>query len=219
VEIEVLDESEALVAQKTASVKLDSAYFPSIESPAAAPPPPVKNAIPAPVTIVLKPGSAATLASEDQTISINFRQGAVISQVPLTLAHYPALNAPFAPAEYQIADTCFKVEGLNGLLAKEATITVKYSASDLQSAEGDPSRLALGRWDEAAGEWTFLKTTVDPKNMTLKAATDRFSTWAVIVKPPGSSSLLLFSIWGIAAVLLLCGIWLTLKRKRRELRR
>jgi hypothetical protein len=215
-DVEVLDELEAMVAQQTSTLKLNTAYAPVADLPSSALAPSVAKVPAAPVSIVLKPSAKATLATEDETISINFPQGAVISQVPLTLRGDQAENAPPAPADYQIGGTCFKVEGLNGLLAKEATLTVKYSANDLQSAGGDASRLVLARWDEGAGQWTVLKTRVDRSNMTLTATTDRFSTWAVMARPAGSSHTLLFSIAGVGAVLVMCGLLLVLRRKRRR---
>jgi hypothetical protein len=82
----------------------------------------------------------------------------------------------------------FSVDGLNGLLANDATVTVKYSTADLTAANNDASNLVLGRYDSTA--WTLLPTTVDQNAMTLTASTNRFSTWAVIAaqSPPNGGA-------------------------------
>jgi hypothetical protein len=215
VDIEVLDESEMLVAHRTVSVKLGTAYSPHAESPVSNTLPLVKNFAMAPVTTVLKPSVEAELASEGRTISISFPQGAVLGQVPLTLKGYQVENTPAAPKGYSLGDTCFRVDGLSGLLAKEATLTVKYGADDLASAGGEASRLVLARLDENAGGWTVVKTKVDLQNMTLTVNTNHFSTWAVMVRPASSSRTALLYIAEVAAVLGVCATLLILTRRRR----
>ena len=43
--------------------------------------------------------------------------------------------------------TAFSVDGLTGLLAEDATVTVKYSQEDLDAAAGNPSKLVFARFD------------------------------------------------------------------------
>ncbi|MDO8491819.1 MAG: hypothetical protein Q7T04_07385, partial [Dehalococcoidia bacterium] len=123
-----------------------------VEKPYVPPPPPA--------SITLTPGSAAILKTTDGRIAISFPQGAVLRQVELSLRNYPLEQVPAPPAGSNLATTVFRIDGLTGLLAKEATVTVKYTAADLDKAGGDASRLRLARWDEAGSQWTVLKTSV-----------------------------------------------------------
>ena len=137
-----------------------------------------------PASVTLIPGSAATLETGDGRISISFPKGAVISQVEVSLRSYPLEQLPSPPTDFELATTCFRIDGLTGLLVKEATLTVKYSPADLERAEGDASRLTLARWDEANNQWSVLKTKVDKEANTLSTKTNQLSIWAVMVAPP-----------------------------------
>ena len=137
-----------------------------------------------PASVTLTPASAATLKTEDGRISISFPKGAVISQVEISLRSYPLEQLPSPPSNFRLATTCFRIDGLTGLLAKEATVTVKYTAADLERAEDDASRLTLARWDEANNQWSVLKTKVDKEANTLSTKTNQLSIWAVMVAPP-----------------------------------
>jgi len=71
------------------------------------------------------------------------------------------------------------------------------------AAGGDPKNLVLAYWDEAAGEWKALKTSVDTANMTLSTSTTHLSTWAVLAKTTSASHGLPPWIWvviGLVAV-------------------
>lgn len=168
VDIEVRDDSDNLVAQHTSSFEVEEPYVPP----------------PQPVSLIVTPASPATLATRDSRISISFPQGAVISQVEISLQRYPLEQVPAPPPDFNLTTTCFRIDGLTGLLLKEATVTVKYSPADLERAEGDASRLTLARWDEAQSQWSVLKTKVDKEAMTLTTDTNQLSIWAVMVAPP-----------------------------------
>jgi hypothetical protein len=128
--------------------------------------------------ITVTTGSPATLTVPEGTISISFPQGSVLADTTVTVSPYIG-TLPALPAGTQAGSTVFSVDGLNGLLASDATVTVKYSQADLNAANNDASKLVLGRYDSNA--WTLLSTTVDKNAMTLTTSTNRFSTWAVIV--------------------------------------
>ncbi len=148
---------------------------------------------PAPASITLTPSSAAILKTVEGGISISFPQGAVISQVDISIQNYPLQQLPAPPANFNIATTCFRVDGLNGLLSKEATVTVKYTGADLDRAGGDASKLTLARWDEADNQWAVLDTKIDEAAMTLTTHTNHLSIWAVMVSsavPSAASSTL-----------------------------
>lgn len=147
-----------------------------VEKPYVPPPPQA--------SVTLSPSSASTLIIGDSGISIGFPQGSVISQVGISLRNYPLEQVPAPPPDFGLATTCFRIDGLTGLLAKEATVTVKYTAADLDKAAADASRLRLARWDEGNSRWSVLKTGVDKGAMTLTTSTNQLSTWAVMVAPP-----------------------------------
>jgi hypothetical protein len=139
---------------------------------------------PAPAKITLKPGESATLKTNNEGITILFPQGCVISQAEISVQNYPLEQIPAVPSGYNLATTCFRIDGLAGLLIKDAAITVKYTDTDLEKAGGDASRFRLARWDESDNKWTVLDTTVDKANKSLAARTNRFSIWAVMVNSP-----------------------------------
>ena len=135
-------------------------------------------------SVTVTPGSPATLETEDGSIHVSFPQGSVTGQVEVSVQIYSPAQLPEPPSGFELGATFFRVDGLSGLLAKEATLTFKYSTFDLALAEGNASRLTLARWDEAQGEWSVLKTEVDEEAMTLTTKTNQLSIWAVMVSPP-----------------------------------
>ena len=157
-----------------------------------------------PVSITLTPASASILQTEDGRISISFPQGAVFSQLEISLRSYPLEQLAAPPSGYSLSASAFRVDGLPGLLAKEATVTVKYTAADLDKAEDEASRLKLVRWDEAEGQWTVLKTYLDREAMTISATTNQLSIWAVMVAPPTKVNWALIA--GVAAGVIVLGL-------------
>ena len=158
-----------------------------------------------PVSITLTADSAATLQTSDGIFSITFPQGAVFSDVDISLRDYPLDQLPPLPSGYGLAATAFRVDGLPGLLAKEATVTVKYLSADLESAGGDATRLKLARWDIADGRWTVLETELHREAMTISADTNQLSIWAIMVGPPAKENWALIGgvVAGVIAVALL----------------
>jgi hypothetical protein len=143
---------------------------------------------PAPAKVTLLPNTSSILKTGNGDITVNFPQGSVISQAEVSIQYYPVEQAPLPPSGYNLATTCFRIDGLTGLLTKDATITAKYSNSDLEKANGDTTKLKLARWDETDSKWTILDTTVDKGDQSLIAYTNRFSIWAIMVESTGSTS-------------------------------
>ncbi len=135
-------------------------------------------------SIILTPQNPAALETPDGRISISFPQGSVTADVEVAIRTYPHSQLPEPPQDSQLGATCFRVDGMPGLLAKEATLTVKYSADDLALADGDASRLRLARWDEAQRQWSVLDTEVDSEAMTLTSYTNQLGLCTVMVTPP-----------------------------------
>jgi hypothetical protein len=138
-------------------------------------------------TVTLTPKSPSVLQTTDGRFTINFPAGAVLSNASVTIKPFSKDNLPPAPQDAKLGATTFKIDGLTGLLSKDATVVVKYSSADLEAAGSDVSKLALARYDESDNKWTIVPTTVDRNALTLTATTNRFSIWAVVVTSGGSS--------------------------------
>jgi len=200
----VMLEDGSILDQANTTFEVKKAYVP---------PPAVGN-------ITLTPASASALKTDDDQISISFPQGAAVMPVDISLRYYPVGQLPALPEGISLGTTCFRVDGLTGLLAKEATVTVKYSADDLDKAGGDASRLRLARWDEGNNQWTLLKTTVEAGSMTLSASSNQMSIWAVVVGAPASPGASWVAPVAIAAgVIVLALLVLLLARARKRQRR
>jgi hypothetical protein len=147
------------------------------------------NYIP-PVTasnITVSPGSPATLASPDGRYSVSFPQGAVLSDVVVTLQPYSMNQLSPAPSGAKLGATSFEITGLAGLLSKDASVLVKYSSDDLAAAGGDASQLKLAYWDAAQNQWVILPTQVNTQGMTLTTSTNHMGIWAVMVSSSTSA--------------------------------
>jgi hypothetical protein len=150
----------------------------------------IKSAYVAPldeVTVTLSPKSPADLISTDGRVMVNFPVGAVFSDVNVTLKPVSNDKLPPAPQGATLGATSFRVDGLTGLLSKDATVVVKYSSADLAAAGSDVSKLAIARYDDTDGKWTILPTTLDKSALTLSTVTNRFGTMAIMVSSGGNT--------------------------------
>jgi hypothetical protein len=198
---EVMLEDGSLLDEASSTLKVETPYTPP----------------PAASDIKLTPSSASTLETEDGRISINFPQGAAVAPVDVSLRNYPVDQIPSTPSYINPTSTCFRVDGLIGVLAKQATVTVKYTNSDLGKAGGDASRLRLALWDEGNSRWTLLKTNVDAGAMILSASSNQMGTWAIVVVGPVTSEVKWAILVVVAAgVLFALTVILFLGRKRRR---
>ena len=166
-------------------------------------------------TADLTPDSSSTLQNGDGTISINFPQGAVTAPVQVSLRNYPIDQIPALPSGLSPASTCFRVDGLSGQLAKDASVRVKYTVADLKKAGGDASKLELARWDAGAGQWTVLQTSVDSSANTLVASSNQMSIWAVVSSSTtGMSWLIPIVIVVVVIVVVIVALLFMLRRRR-----
>jgi hypothetical protein len=162
---EVTLESGTLIGTKTLSYTVKRAYIPPFQG----------------ANITVSPDAPALLKVPEGTVALNFPRGAVFSETTISIKPYTE-NLPEPPAGAVAGTTAFSVDGLSGLLAQDAMVTVRYSSADLAVANGDASKLVLGRYDRVEGHWTLLPTAVDTAGATLTATTNRFSIWAVLAK-------------------------------------
>ena len=160
-----------ILDSKTTRITVKEAYIPPFQQ----------------TSVKVIPESPVILEIPEGTVRISFPQGAVLAETIVTVKPYigTLLNLP---AGAKAGTTTFSVDGLSGFLGKDATVTVRYSKSDLDAADGDASKLALGRYDRGEARWTVLPTTVDKEGMSLSASTNRFSTWVVMAAPAGAGS-------------------------------
>jgi hypothetical protein len=138
--------------------------------------------------IILSPRSPAVLTSTDGRFTINFPAGAVFADVNVTLKPFSNDKLPAAPQGATLGATSFRIDGLTGLLSKDATVQVKYTSADLEAAGSDVSKLVLARYDDAENKWTIIPTTLDKSALTLSATTNRFSIWVVMAAKGGAAS-------------------------------
>ena len=165
VDSQVLLESGTVLDEKTTTFSVKTNYIPPVTES----------------NITLTPGSAGTLKSPDGRYSVLFPQGAVLGDAVVTLKPYPKANLRAAPANAKLGATSFEITGLTGLLSKDATVTVTYSADDLAAAGGDASQLKLSYYDTAQNAWVILPTQADTGNKKLTATTNHMGVWAVMV--------------------------------------
>jgi hypothetical protein len=164
----------------------------------------------------LIPSGASTLQSSDGTISIYFPLGAAAIPVSLSLNNIAAAQLPAAPTGFALTGNAFDVEGLTGLLAKNATVTVKYTSDDLSTAKGKASDLLLMRWDVGTNEWVIPGTKVDTKAMTLSANSNQMGIWAIAVGTVKSAEINWTMIGIIAVALIIVVILAFLLMSRRK---
>ena len=199
IDSKVMMEDETLLDEATSTFKITGQYVP---------PPSVG-------TIKLDPSSASTVKNADGTVSVTFPQGAAVVPVEVSIHNNPNQLAAF-PTGYTAASTTFEVNGLTGLLAKDATITVKYSSDDLSKAGGNVSKLKLMLWIPATNQWVPLKTKVDSNAATLSATSNQMGIFAVAVASAASSGINWMIIGIIAVIVIIIAVVIFLLMSRRK---
>jgi hypothetical protein len=171
VKSDMLLESGVVLDSKSTSITVKEAYIPPFQQ----------------TSVKVTPENPVILEVPEGTVKISFPQGAVLAETNVSVKPFIG-TLPDIPAGAEAGTTTFSVDGLSGFLAKDAVVTVKYSKSDLDAADGDASKLVLGRYDRGEARWTVLPTTVDKDAMSLSTSTNRFSTWVVMAAPAGASN-------------------------------
>jgi hypothetical protein len=159
------------------------------------------NQTPSLGTVNLTPSSSGLLENSDGSVSIMFPQGAAVTPVQLSLESYDINQIAALPSGITPGSTCFQVEGLTGLLAKNATVQVTYSQADLTAAGDNASKLKLARW--GGSNWTVLKTNLDTGLTTISATSNQMGVWAVVVGSTASSGMNWTIIGVIIAVVII----------------
>ena len=168
-------------------------------------------------TVSLAPSGASTLKTTTGNISIYFPIGAAAIPVDISLNNITAAQLPVAPDGYGFTGTYFQINGLTGLLAKNAAVTVQYTADDLSKAGGKDSSLVLTRWDPGTNKWVVLKTKTNAKTMTLSAASKQLGIMAVaasLLPSSGIKWIIIGPIIAVVIIVVIVGILLITRRKR-----
>ncbi|MFC1944923.1 PQQ-binding-like beta-propeller repeat protein [Chloroflexota bacterium] len=131
----------------------------------------------------ITPDTECIAQTPDERINVRFPVGAVNSETEVIIRECPMSDAPSAPSRFKFGDACFNIDGVT-TLAKEITITVKYSEEDIAVAGGDPNLLMLARYNDDVGEWVILPTMVDTIAQNLIVTTDELSLWVILIKEP-----------------------------------
>jgi hypothetical protein len=166
--------------------------------------------------VSLLPSGASTLQNSDGSISIFFPVGAAAVPVNLAMNNIAAAQIPVAPAGTTLTGNYFDVEGLTGLLAKNATVTVKYSLDDLIKANDKANQLVLMRWDAGTNKWVIMGTKVNTGLMTLSASSNVMGIWAVAVstvKASGTNWTMIGIPIAVLIVIGIVGIFLITRKK------
>jgi hypothetical protein len=169
-------------------------------------------------TVNLNPSSASTLQNDDGSIYIIFPQGAAVTPVKVELQNLPADQVPAPPSGTTLGSTYFRVVGLTGLLANDATLTVKYTTADLDKGDGNASTLKLARWNEGTNQWVIYKTSVGTGAKTLTASSNQMGIWAVVIDSAASPAInwtIILITVGVLAVLITVTIVYTLRKRRK----
>jgi len=190
VDSEVLLENGTVLDKKTTTFSVKTNYIPPVTES----------------NITLTPGKEGTLTSPDGRISISFPQGSVLSDVIVTLKPYSNDKLHPAPSGAKLGATCFEVAGLAGLLSKDATVTVSYSADDLAAAGGDASLLKLSYYDAAKSAWVILPTQADTGSKKLTATTNHMGIFTIMVSSSAGAESASNGIGGISLPILLLGV-------------
>jgi hypothetical protein len=122
-------------------------------------------------------------------VSISIKPGSVTEFVAIDVSPIQAASVPEVPAALQmrvntdgVVDITFKdADGnpIDNFVSNRAiTVTVRFTDAEAADA-GGANNLVIMKYDENAGSWSKLTTTVDLFNKTLSAQVKTFSLFAV----------------------------------------
>ena len=157
------------------------------------------------------PPSGGTAQTADGKITADFPANTAVGALTVTIENIGPPSDTSTPQGFKAGYTYFVIQITDAsgnpvaTLSQQVTITVKYSDEDVATAGGDPDDQVLAYYDEVAGEWNPLATTVNTGDETLSATTMHLSTWGVLVKAAESnrSPFWIWIIVGVGAVAVL----------------
>ncbi len=211
---------------------------PPTPSPTATPtltltPSPTATALPATARSAgVFPQAAAALRSADGGVLVRVPAGAVSETMTLVYIPEDAAQLPQLHDGFRMGSAPFSLQTLSAageymtqtLLREPLTLTVRYTASDVQAAGGDVSRLVLQTVRDGR-QWLAMETSADAVAGTLSARTRRLGVFALTVRtaPPataatGSDVTRGGWPWLVAVVVVVVVVWALVVRLRRRAR-
>jgi len=140
-------------------------------------------------TTVVTPVEGGTVETEDSSVTITIPPSAVDEFVIVDVSPIQPASVPEVPAALGVrvstggvVDITFKDSDGNPIdnfvAGRAITVTVKFTDAEAADA-GGASNLVIMKYDENAGAWSKLNTTVDLLNKTLSAQVKSFSLFGV----------------------------------------
>ncbi len=150
-------------------------------------PPPVQPPVIAGSTSEeVKAGSGGTVALADNSAVVTLPPAATTEDVKVTIAPVVEVTQPtegmikIGNRVYEV--TCEKKDG-GTVTSFSKPITLAFQYKDEELGGIAPSDLKVFYWDEGAGAWIAIPTTVDPATKTVVGTTDHFTVFALMAKP------------------------------------
>jgi hypothetical protein len=178
----------AVASHGTARVVLASAFVAPPTPVIATPPAPAATPRPLPEAIRanVSPQIGVEIASPNGEISVRIPAGAVTKPGFVKMQLIPSEAAPRPPSGAGLR-TAVEINLLDSdgkplddvLLAKEVTIAMRFTSSDLRSA--GEAAIIIQRYEPLLGLWTQLPTIVDATNTVATTTVKRLSIFGLIV--------------------------------------
>ena len=147
---------------------------------------------PGTVRVSVQPDQPSKLMSPDSEVEVDLSVGSVSSEVQVWYQPLPIDRVPSMPAGFAVTSRVFDLSATQAQGAatgevtflKPVTLTIRLSAQDAWDADGVTANVVIQRYDESAGQWVPLSTTVDFRASIAQAWVDNPSIFALTIKKP-----------------------------------
>ena len=144
------------------------------------------------VRVSVQPDQPSKLMSPDSEVEVDLSVGSVSSEVQVWYQPLPIDRVPSMPAGFTVTSRVFDLSATQAQGAatgevtflKPVTLTIRLSAQDAWDADGVTANVVIQRYDESAGQWVPLPTTVDFRASIAQAWVDNPSIFALTIKKP-----------------------------------
>jgi len=142
--------------------------------------------------VSITPGLTSSLTSPDSKVTITVPTAAAKTAA---LLHYTAKTSADVPASapsgMSFGSTFFELNQVDAAgtvmtgskYNSGIVISIKYNATDIAAAEGNPNRLVLYKFDTGSGKWHSLGTSVNFSNQSVSATVRSLSFFALVGQP------------------------------------
>jgi hypothetical protein len=194
--VTVKDLVDAVDAASWPAVTIDGTARVVLASALVAPPtpviatPPASAATPRPppeaIRANVSPQIGVEIASSNDEVSVRISAGTVTRRGFVEMQLIPSEAAPPPPSGARLR-TVVKINLLDSdgnplddvLLAKEVTIAMRFTSSDLSSAGKDA--IVIQRYEPLLGQWVQLPTIVDTTNLLATTTVKRLSIFGIMI--------------------------------------